>query len=102
MGRPRLELQQLLETLLGSRNVYFQPPNGLKILYPAIVYEWDDQRVQYADNQPHLKTRRYTVTSISRDPDSIIPDKIAELQYSSFNRSFPANDLNHVVFNLYF
>lgn len=102
MGRPRLELQALLETLLGSRQVYFQPPNGTKMLYPAITYEWENQDVRYADNLPHLVTRQYLVTVIDRDPDSAIPDKIAALPYSSFNRAFPADDLNHVVFTLYF
>jgi len=30
----RLELQNLLENILGSRNVYFQPPENLKLNYP--------------------------------------------------------------------
>ena len=34
----RLDLQALLEDLLGSRNVYYQPPESVKMNYPAIVY----------------------------------------------------------------
>lgn len=101
MGRPRIELQQLLKTM-GAQEVYFQPPNGTQMKYPAIVYEWDDEEVQYADNLRHLATRRYSVTVIDRDPDSEIPDRIKQLQYCSFNRAFAANDLNHVVFTLFF
>jgi len=102
MARARIELQQILETLLGSRNVYFQPPASLRMVYPAIVYEWDNESVQYADNVRHRAHRRYSVTSIDRDPDSATPDRIALLPYSSFDRSFKADDLNHVVYNLYF
>lgn len=102
MGRPRIELQQLLESLLGSRNVYFQPPNGLRMNYPAITYEWEGEEVRYADNLKHLATRKYLVTIIDRDPDSVIPPRIAAMPYSSFNRSYPADDLNHVVYTLCF
>ena len=34
----RLELQNKLEELLGSRHVYFQPPESVKMEYPAIKY----------------------------------------------------------------
>ena len=38
----RLDLQALLEDLLGSRNVYYQPPESVKMNYPAIVYALED------------------------------------------------------------
>ena len=38
---PRLELQDLLETVLGSQYVYFQPPATLRMRYPCIVYARD-------------------------------------------------------------
>ena len=34
----RTELQTLLEEILGSKNVYFQPPDTVSMKYPAIVY----------------------------------------------------------------
>lgn len=34
----RLDLQTFLEELLESKNVYFQPPESVKMKYPAIVY----------------------------------------------------------------
>lgn len=102
MARPRSELQEILEDLLGSQNVYFQPPNGITMRYPAITYEWDDEDVQYADNERHRVHRRYTVTVYDRDPDSLLPEKVAKLPYCSFDRFFPANNLNHFVYNLYF
>ena len=38
----RLDLQTFLEELLESKNVYFQPPESVKMKYPAIVYALDD------------------------------------------------------------
>ena len=34
----RLDLQGLLEELLESRNVYYKPPESIKMQYPAIRY----------------------------------------------------------------
>ena len=38
MLNDRLALHELLCEKLGSRNVYFQPPESIKMKYPAIVY----------------------------------------------------------------
>jgi len=98
----RLDLQTLLETLLGSENVYFQPPTNLQMAYPAIVYKRDDIQPAFADNNPYRLTTRYMVTVIDRNPDSEIPLKVASLPQSNFNRAFAADNLNHDVFVLYF
>lgn len=99
---PRLSLQALLETLLGSGNVYFQPPASVQMLYPAIVYNRDDMDAEFAGNFPYRLTKRYQVTVISRDPDSGIPGKVAELPLCAFDRFYVADNLNHDVFKLYF
>ena len=38
MAKTREELHELLVSVLGSRNVYFQPPESIRMQYPAIVY----------------------------------------------------------------
>lgn len=100
MARSRLDLQTLLEGL--TENVYFQPPSGSKMEYPCIVYQRDGGRTEFADDAPYRNTKRYQVTVIDRDPDSSIPDMVEALPMSTFNRFFPADGLNHTVFNLYF
>lgn len=100
--RPRIELQGLLETLLGSRNVYFQPPPGHQILYPCIVYKRDDMDISHADNAPYRAKKRYQITVIDKNPDSDIPDKVAALPTAAFDRNFVNDNLNHDVFNLFF
>lgn len=99
---PRPELQTLLEGVLGSSNVYFQPPSNVQMQYPCIVYQRDNAITKFADNGPYRYTKRYQVTVISRDPDSDVPDKVAELRMCTFNRFFVADNLNHDVFELYF
>lgn len=99
---PRLQLQTLLEGLLGSRNVYFQPPANVQMQYPCIVYSRDAADTKFADNNPYRYTKRYQVTVIDRDPDSGIHDKIAALPMCAHNRFFTADNLNHDVFTLFF
>lgn len=98
----RLELQTLLESLLGSRNVYFQPPPSLKMAYPCIVYERDNILINHAGNQPYRHTKRYSLTVIDRNPDSLIPDKISELPMCSYSTHFTADNLHHDAFSIYF
>lgn len=102
MARPRTELQTILERILGSRNVYFQPPESFKMNYPCIVYEKSSMYTNHADNSKYRKLNRYTITVIDKNPDSTVPDKIADLQYCSFDRTFRADNLNHSALTLYF
>lgn len=102
MAKPREALQTLFEKLLGSRNVYFQPPESVKLNYPCIVYERSSIRTDSANNKAYLKHNQYTVIYIDEDPDSEIPNKLLELGYCRFNTHFTADNLNHDVFTLYF
>lgn len=97
----RLELHELLQTL-GAANVYFQPPSGHVIVYPAIVYERDAANERHANNDPYFRAKRYQVTVMDRDPDSEIPNRVAAIRTSSFERHFNADGLNHDVYTLYF
>ena len=99
---PRLEFDALLRGVLGSDNVYFQPPSNLQMSYPCIVYQRDNEKAGFADNKPYSYARRYAVTYIDRNPDSDIPDKIGQLPLSSFNRAFTADNLHHYVHTIYF
>lgn len=101
MGQ-RLDFQELLEEILGSRNVYFQPKSNTQMNYPAIVYKRNNVSVKRANNGVYNKDIRYSVTSIDRNPDSTTPDKLASLPMSTFDRNYVADGLNHEVYNIYF
>ena len=98
----RLELQTLLEGLLGSENVYFQPPASIRMRYPAIVYRRDDIDNRSADNSPYRQQVRYSVSVIDADPDSKIVSKVAKLPLCRYDRGYVSDNLNHDVFTLYF
>lgn len=98
----RLQLQELLESILGSRNVYFQPPPNVQMKYPCIVYNRATAETEFADNIPYRATKQYQLIVIDQDPDSDIPDKIALLPLCKHDRFYTANNLNHDVFNLFF
>ena len=99
---PRLELQSILVDILGSKNVYFQPPPTIKMEYPCIVYKRDAGETTFADDKPYNRHTRYQVTVIDRDPDSEIPDKVASLPKCVFDRFYTSDNLNHDVFKLFF
>lgn len=69
--------------------------------YPCIIYALDNAKTEFADNHPYSRAKRYLVTHITRDPDSLTPDDIAQLPLSNLNRVFTADNLHHYVFNLY-
>lgn len=96
----RLSLDILLRTILGSNNVYFQPPPGHMLSYPCIVYSRSNIRTRFGDNIPYINRKQYTITVIDANPDSEIPDKIKNLQSSVLDRHFASNNLNHDVFNI--
>ena len=98
----RLKLQTLLEELLGSRNVYFQPPASIQMKYPAIVYGLEDIENTFANDGVYLSKRKYLVTVIDEDPDSEIVGMVSQLPTCRFNRHFESDNLNHDVFILQF
>lgn len=101
MGQ-RQALQAVLEGLLESPNVYFQPPASIQMQYPCIVYQRYTALTEFADGIPYVHNKRYQVTVIDQNPDSLIPDLIAMLPLCVHNRFFVVNNLNHDVFNLYY
>lgn len=98
----RIELHHMLEQVLGSPNVYFQPPEDFKMAYPCIRYKFSDGNTIFADNAPYRFKRRYQITVIDANPDSEIPDKVAMLPMCIMDRAYQSKDLNHYVFNIYY
>ena len=76
MALTREQLQTLLESILGSKNVYFQAQNYIRI-------------------------PRYILTFITRDPLSDIPFKLLNINTAMHVRRYVAEGLYHDVFNIY-
>lgn len=98
----RLQLHELLCDILGSRSAYYQPPESVKMKYPAIVYSLNDIKNLYANDGVYLSGRQYSVTLIDKDADSPLVEKLAGIPTSRFNRHYKADNLNHWTFTLYY
>ena len=98
----RLSLQFLLEDILGSRNVYFNPPENLRMEYPAIRYSRKKIDNTFANDSVYNQKKCYEITVIYKDPDSDLPDKISKLHKCSHDRFYVADNLQHDTFTLYY
>lgn len=104
MGRQAQQREQLqveLEELLGSRNVYFQPPPSLRMAYPAIVYSRDRIVSRNANNEIYKTDVGYLVTVIDEDPDSEIVERLSKFRNASGHRHYESDGLNHDTFTIY-
>lgn len=97
----RLQLQDKFETIINSRNVYFQPPESIKIQYPCIIYKLDEINILHSDNLKYRKVRGYFVQYISKDPDTTVIDSILEMPYSSFVSRTIVDGLYHNNFKVF-
>jgi hypothetical protein len=97
----RLELHALLVELLGSTNVYYEPPETLKMSYPAIRYQRTNIRSKRADNSNYSVFYCYEIVVISKDPDISVVEKLLEVPYCTHDRHYRASNLHHNVFTLY-
>jgi hypothetical protein len=98
----RVQLNQLLKSLLGSDNVYYQPPENISLKYPCIIYGLESINTKFADNNPYSTKNRYKITILDSNPDSLIPDKIGKLESSIFDRIYKKDNINHFVYKLYY
>ena len=98
----RQQLQSKLEELLGSKNVYYQPPASGRMDYPAIRYSRSRIDSKFANNSKYSSKTRYEIIVIDRMPDNPVIEKILELPYSSYDRHYVSDNLNHDVITLYY
>ena len=95
-------LQNLLEKILGNRQVYFQPPESVSMSYPAIKYSRSNMNVKHADDSIYLQRVRYEIIVIDRKPNNQIVEELLKLPYCSYDRGYKSNNLNHDVLTLYY
>jgi hypothetical protein len=98
----RLKLQEELEQILKSENVYYNPPASVKMKYPAIVYSRSNINNDHANNEVYNQKTAYNVTVVDPDPDSDIVTAVSKLPLCRFSRHYVADNLNHDTFILYY
>jgi len=99
---PRTELHEKLVDILGSRNVYYDPPSNIKMKFPAIEYHLSKIDSVRADDKAYLFRVSYDMTFIEKLPNDDIIKKLLELPYCSFDRSFVSDNLHHYTFTIYY
>lgn len=97
----RTKLHNLLVTILGSNHVYYQPPENVKMVYPAIVYSRSSINNTFAEDNIYKQSVAYHITVIDKDPDSRIVDNISKLPTCRFLTHYVKDNLNHDSFEIY-
>lgn len=97
----RLALDAKLREILGSGNVYYQPPTSVQMHYPAIRYERNRIANTSADNMNYKQDLSYSITCIYTDPDDELPIKVANIPRCRHDRQYKADGLIHDTFELY-
>ncbi len=98
----RFEFHEILCGILGTRHAYFQPPENVKMKYPAIVYSRNNIENIFAENSVYKQDHEYNVVVIDKDPDSEIVTAVSKLPMCRFARHYEADGLNHDVFTIYY
>lgn len=86
---------------MGNDHVYYQPPESLKMEYPAIRYSKSTIDSRYANNIKYINHDSYEIIVIDKRPDNAAIKKILDLPHTSFDRHYVSNNFNHDVITIY-
>lgn len=99
----RAQLHEQLCSVLGSRHVYFQPPESVKLSYPCIVYSFTGLDSAKADDRSYLLTNQYSVLLITKDPENSLTKSLAmAFPMIRHSRHFISDNLQHDEYTLYY
>lgn len=87
----------------GVDNVYFEPPQNIKMFYPCVVFKRGVMSSRHAGNKTYKIDDAWDLTYIRFDPDDEIPHQMLEwFQMIRHTRTFVADGLHHDQFKLYY
>lgn len=99
METNRLKLQKKLETLCP--NVYFQPPDSVKLKYPCIIYHFKGSNDKFANNHEYISNMKYDATLITQKPNDPLIISVSKVtDYTRLNTSFIQDQLNHYKYTI--
>lgn len=101
MGQ-RVDLHQKLIDALGTRYVYYQPPESIKLQYPCIIYSLSRLPIRYANDIPYSVDHGYDCILIDSNPESKILDRLVRLPLCKFDKPYTADNLYHYPFTIYY
>lgn len=101
MANKRIQLQEILEELLGTKEVYYQAPANRQLNYPCIIYSKEDVDNTKADNKTYISRTRYQIMCIDKRPDNVVINKILDLPYTDYDRHYVSDNLHHDIITIY-
>ncbi len=97
----RIELHN--ELMIFYKNVYFQPPSNIRMIYPCIVYNKTRALTEAADDDVYQYRQGYSVTVIEKNPDSDVAEKLNKhFRYSSIGTYLTIDNLHQTTLNIYY
>lgn len=104
----RIKLQEVLCNIIGitepdgDTHVYYQPPESVKMKYPAIKFSREDIDNTFADDTVYTQSLVYQIIVMDKKPDSEIVEKVSKLPKCKFVQHYKANNLNHDIFTIFY
>lgn len=99
----RQELHNKLLEIMGTNNVFFQPPETLKLTYPCIVYARNPKAIKRADDRAYTIVNSYSLTLIQKSPkDDYVDDLLIAFPMIEHDQHFVTENLNHDIFTLFY
>lgn len=95
------DLLHLLQKAANHNRVYFQPPENLKIGYPAVIFHLSKVKLDHADDVPYKGAREYSITLIAKEPEPDVLDEILKIPYTTLDTTYIVDGMNHFVFTTY-
>ena len=108
MANEQLKWEKLRDSLysLGiTSNVYYNPPSSVSMNFPCFRFNENNTYSIRADNKAYLNTRRWLITYITTDEEeveTVIDKMLGYFQMCNNESVYKADNLVHIVFNLYF
>ena len=100
MNASRLKLHEELKAILGTNNVYFQPPESFKMVLPCIVYTRSNIKNEHAGDNIYKQSYIYDVTVLDKNPDSEIVERLSKKNYAVYERRYVLNNIGHDKFTV--
>lgn len=95
------DLLHLLKKAVAHNRVYFQPPENLRMDYPAVIFHLSRNKTTHASDGRFKDNQEYTVILITEDPQPDALDAILNIPYSTLETTYVSNGMNHFVFTIY-
>lgn len=101
LEQKRLRLHNKLKSVSGLNNLYYSPPEGMRMKFPCIVYDLAGSPTSHADNLPYARNLEWTIKIFDEDPDSPIASIFFEQPKCRFDRTISADGMIQFIFTLY-